>query len=245
MTLPKVDAYGNLTEDESLPENESLEGSESTIQDVDKLAKLFESKIQEALKPVISEVRGLQGRQDKEKDRFDELMGEFNKAKLGGASDADAQKMARQALDAKDKESKLESTLDLIAKALQGGSFLQGATGSSSEKPADYEKVVEDYGVDPNDAEVASLIAKSKDSTSLELALGRLVAKRQATSQVDSAQRSAPLANKPLKPSDAATMAFEYKKEMMAKRGNKFAMKAIKESFREKGLDVDGINLLA
>jgi hypothetical protein len=98
-------------------------GENGSIKDADQLAKILDAKLAEALKPVLAEVRGVQGRQDKDRKGFQEFLDEYRKQKAKGLSDTDAENAAEHSLKEKAETQSDKLLLRQIADKLGLSSF--------------------------------------------------------------------------------------------------------------------------
>jgi hypothetical protein len=115
-----------------------------------KLSELLDAKLDERLTPLVSEFRGLQGKQDKADNRFREFMDEYRKAKTDGATDEQAEATAQATIDARAKQSKRDAVIDALAeKFLSASPVSDGAD--------EVAKAIARYRLDERDPSVSEL----------------------------------------------------------------------------------------
>ena len=120
-----------------------------------------------------------------------------------------------------------EKDIEEIRNAYKSGS-LPASRGNGTGKSEEVLKVITQYGLDPNSAEGIELL-QTGDPDKAELAILR---KRKAS--IGAAQT---LVGEPPKPADNESLKREYIKQLQANRGNRNAIKAIQDEFRQKGFD--------
>jgi hypothetical protein len=210
--------------------NQSLSSENGgSILDAEKLSQLLEAK----LKPVLDEVRGVQGRQDKDRTAFREFLDEYNVHKAKGLSDDKAEIAATNSIKERSEAQSEKLLLRQIAEKLGLSSAGSGVTAKASID-------VSQYGLDANDPEVVSAVLSQTDSKDAELAALKLAFKRQGTGQ-PSPSGAASLEAKPARPADVETHTKNYIKDMIAARGNATLLRQIKTEAIKNGVDVNNV----
>ena len=232
----EIDEGGN-----SQPGNSLSNQGVVPIQDVP-LSKIVEEQIRNALKPVLDEVRGIQGRQDKDRSAFQDFLVEFKKEKATGLSDDDAEVAAQKTLTAREKQTQRDAALDAIVDALKLNPISPKATGTSVQGVTEHEQIIRDLGADPNDPAIAGLVRDSRNLTEFAVKVGQHVAKRATAPNPSTAQTSAPVTSGAQPVTDVNTLTREYRQKVLANRGKKDAILALKKEYSDKGVQVDSVN---
>ena len=160
----------NLNGGAGSPNQALSEGEGGSIKDASELSKLLDAKLSEALKPILSEVRGVQGRQDKDRSAFKEFMDEFKTQKAKGLSDDQAQVAAESSIKERTEAQNDKVLLRQVAENLGISPNGNGAVPQAS--------VIDSYELDANDPEVISQVLTQTDPKDAELAALRLKLKR-------------------------------------------------------------------
>jgi len=233
MTDSNVDNQNSGAGEGQAPVSSQAGGS---ISDADALVKLLESKISEQLKPVLAEVRGVQGRQDKDRTAFREFMDEFKKFKGKGLSDNDAEVAANASLQEKAEAQADKELLRKIAEKVLGSP----ASGTRATPDAEVVAVLQNYPeLDANDPDVVTKVLSLTDAKEAELAALKLV--RQRTSKQPSISAAPPAAGTPARPASDAELISKYRQEMLSNRGKPQALAAIKEKYLREGVPIDNV----
>jgi hypothetical protein len=229
---------GNSTEGEQTPEGAgtpspvSTEPAKSFECGNAELSRLLDAKLNDALKPVLSEVRGLQSRQDKSDKVNREFMDEYRKNLKSGMSEIEAETQAQTTIDNRSAEKRRQ---DWIDQQIANSSPAGNGTGDAARR------IAQKLNIDPNTAEFTALAAKYTDPVDLAVEAGKLAGSR------NSAQNTAgvgalPTGSPPPADKSEAALTQDYQKEMLAaKRGDKTALTQIKEKYRKLGVPVDTV----
>ena len=206
-----------------------------SISDAEALVKLLESKLDEKLKPVLAEVRGVQGRQDKDRNAFREFMDEFKKQKAKGLDDNEAEVAANQSLQQKAEAQSDKELLRKIAEKVLGPS----GSGTPASANAKVVEVLQQYPeLDANDPDVVTKVLSLTDTKEAELAALRLLRQRQSAPSISAAPPAQ--GTPPRQPSDVEQLT-KYRAEMLSARGKPADLNAIKEKYRKAGVPVDNV----
>ena len=225
-TNPNVDNLDQNGADGSPSQSVSSEQGGS-IKDSDQLSKLLKAEIAEALKPVLSEVRGVQGRQDKDRTAFREFMDEFKKQKAKGLSDDQAEVAAESSIKERTEAQSDKALLRQIAEKVLGAS----PAGNGVTASANVVEVLNQFNLDANDPDVIANVLSQSDPDKAELAASRLARKR---ANPPSASAASPVAGTPPPP---ANLMDEYNQKAKSVRG--MALIDLKMEYRKKGLDIN------
>lgn len=211
----------------SQPESGSINDAEK------RLSQLLDEKLSKALKPVFDEVRGVQGRQDKDRTAFREFLDEFKKQKASGLSDVDAESAAVSSIAERTEKDKDKQLLRQIAEKVLGSS----PDGNGAKAHAD---IVKSYGFDSTDPDVVREVLSQTDPKDAEIAALRLTIKRQNITPPSPSAASTATPS-PARPADVETNTKNYIKEMIAARGNPTLLRQIKADAVKKGVPVDSV----
>jgi hypothetical protein len=198
-TNPNVD---NLDENGAggSPSHSVSSGEGGSIKDSDQLSKLLKAEIAEALKPVLSEVRGVQGRQDKDRTAFREFMDEFKKQKAKGLSDDAAEVAAETSIKERTEALSDKQLLRQIAEKVLGTS----PAGNGVTANANVVDVLKQYPeLDANDTDVVAKVLSLTDPKEAEYQALKLIRSR-ANQTTPSASAASPLSGTPPKPTNDA-----------------------------------------
>lgn len=207
-----------------------------SISDAETLVKLLESKLDEKLKPVLAEVRGVQGRQDKDRTAFREFMDEFKKFKGKGLSDNEAEVAATASLQEKSEAQSDKELLRKIAEKVLGAP----ASGTRASADAEVVAVLQQFPeLDANDPDVLTKVLSLTDPKEAELAALRLA--RQRASKTPSISAAPPAQGAPAKPAGEAELLEKYRQEMLANRGKPAMLNTIKNKYRKEGVPIDNV----
>jgi len=231
-----------MTESNVDNQNEGTQGGQpgassqtgGSISDAESLVKLFEAKLEEKLKPVLAEVRGVQGRQDKDRNAFREFMDEFKAQKAKGLNDNEAEAAANLSLKEKAEAQSDKQLLRQIAEKVLGSS----GSGTPATPDAKVIDVLKQYELDPNDPDVVAKVLTQTDPKDAELAALKML--RQKGSQ-PSISAAPPAQGSPAKPAGEAEQLAKYRQEMLSNRGKPAALKEIKDKYRKAGIPVDNV----
>ncbi len=200
-----------------------------SISNANELVKLLESKISEQLKPLAAEVRGVQGRQDKDRTAFREFMDEFKKFKGKGLSDNEAEAAATNSLQEKADAQSDKELLRKIAEKVLGSP----ADGNRANPSANVIEVLRSFPeLDANDPDVVTKVLSLTDEKEAELAALRMLRSRSQSAPSPSAAGMA--VNTPPPPADLMS---QYQKQSQGLRGNELI--ELKMQYRRKGLDIN------
>ncbi len=194
-------------------------------------------KIQKELEQTRNELRGLQGRQDKETSEVQRFMGEVKKRMANGMS----LEQAEQSITAEQQAAQKDDLLFKIARKV-------GVLDESPSTPAgngqpmavDRASTLQQYGLDANDPDVAEAIRGKTNPLELELAAAKVALKREKKPVADvSASPSIPA--RPAPPAGVEQLTSEYQKEMIAARGNRTAIVELRQKYKKLGVPVDSV----
>lgn len=205
-----------------------------SISDTEGLVRLFEAKLEEKLKPVLAEVRGVQGRQDKDRNAFREFMDEFKAQKAKGLNDNEAEAAANLSLKEKAEAQSDKQLLRQIAEKVLGSS----GSGNPATPDAKVIDVLKQYELDPNDPDVVAKVLTQTDPKDAELAALKMLRQRQSAPSISAAPPA--LGTPPRQPSDVEQLT-KYRAEMLSARGKPADLNAIKEKYRKAGVPVDNV----
>ena len=209
----------------SQADGNSIAGAPSSSQEFLELKKVLEL--------TRSELKGLQGRQDKDKTEVQRFMEDVKAQMAKGKTLEQAEQAVHESREAKSKD-------DLLYKIAQKVGVLDGSpqnvAGNGSNVANETAAVFQEYNVNPNDPEAISLLELS--GVELVKAVSKLAIKRASTKPADSSEAPA-LTGKPTPPTNLEDLKQDYLKQMMANRGNPTAIRETKEKFKKLGVPVD------
>lgn len=232
MTESNVDNQTDGAEERQASVSQQSGGS---ISDASELVRLLESKLDEKLKPVLAEVRGVQGRQDKDRTAFREFMDEFKKFKSKGLSDGEAEQAATDSLRDKEAANADKLLLRQIAEKVLGTS----GSGTTTTPDVKVVEVLKQYPeLDANDPDVVNKVLSLTDPKEAELAALRML--RQRASQPSISAAATPQ-GAPAKQSSDAELLAKYREEMLGNRGKPTVLNAIKDKYRKAGVPIDNV----
>lgn len=228
---PKVD--GTLDEG-GADANQNLSAQEpKSIQDVNSLSKQVEALLDAKLKPVLDEVRGVQSRQDKDRNRFQEFLDEYKKQVKKGLTEGEAELAAQKVLDQRaDDEEQKQLVKRLAAR------FLADESPAVASGASEHAKVINSLGLEITDPDVVDLVKKGLNAVDFAIEAAKIV--RQKATQPNPTPAQA-LASQAKNVPQAEATVEAYRKEMLANMGNPTKLRALKEAYREKGVDVDHV----
>jgi hypothetical protein len=204
-----------------------------SIEGADQLSKLLKAEIAEALKPVLAEVRGVQGRQDKDRTEFRGFLDAYEANKKKGMSNVEAELAASSSLQEQEKQVKRDTLIDQLAQKFLGASLNGNETIAHAE-------LVKNYNLDANDPDVIANVLSQTDPKDAKIAALELVAKRQ-TSPTPNASAASTIVSAPAKPASVDQLTEQYRKDMLAARGKPGLLKSIKENAFKNGVPVDQV----
>jgi hypothetical protein len=220
------------------PSHSVPSGSGGSIKDTNvELSQLLKAEIAEALKPVLSEVRGVQGRQDKDRTAFREFMDEFKKQKAKGLSDGDAEIAAEGSL----KERAETQSDKLLLRAIAEKLGLSSAGNGTTPNVGVVEVLKQFPELDANDTDVVTKVLSLTDPKEAELAAHRLMRQR-SNPTPPSASAASPLQGTPTRPAGVEQLTTQYQKDMIANRGKPEILRGIKEQAIKNGVPVDSVS---
>jgi hypothetical protein len=187
------------------------------------------------------ELRGLQSRQDKDKNETQRFMDEVKQQMASGKSFEEAEKAVTESRKAQEKD-------DLLYKIAQkvgvlGESSPTQATGNGASVTNDVAQVLSKAKLDANDAQVIDLIKNyGNDPVEFAMRVGEHKA-RMANSPQPSAASSPALQSAPPQsgPPSVEKLTGDYQKEMLAARGNKALAKGIVDKYRKMGVPTERV----
>jgi len=232
---PKVDELDEFGE--PLEPQGSLSSSDGkSIEDVTDVKKLVSE-----LETVKKELRGLQGRQDKSENAYQPLLVEYERQKAKGLTNNEAMEAAQTTMDRRAKAQKQELLLKQIAEKLGLDSTSPLVSGNTKGIATEYEKVIKAHGLDANDAEVIALMRESGSALDFSINASKLTARKQSAPNPDQSQSPAKVFE-PQPTPDGNALIGEYKQKVMANRGNKAMIDALKAEYAQKGVPVNSVN---
>lgn len=182
-----------------------------------------------------SELKGLQGRQDKDKNEIQRFMEDVKAHVANGLS-------LEQAEDAVSQSRKAEAKDDLLYKMAQKmgvlDDFPQNGAGNANNAADDVAKVFASFEVPLNIPEATSLFGLR--GTELELAVSKLALKRAKQLPPDSSEAGA-LRGGPPSPPGGDDLIKKYQRDMTAAQGNPSLARSIKAEAIKKGVPVDSV----
>lgn len=186
--------------------------------------------IQKQLEQTRSELRGLQGRQDKETNDVQRAMGELKKRLDSGMSFDEAQKSI-----AADNEVAAEKAL--IRKIAEKVGVLDESpstpAGNGQPMANDKASTLQQYGLDANDADVAEAIRGKSDPLEIKLAALEVAYKR-ATKPSPDASASTAVQGRPAPKSDTGAMIARLQELQKFPTQNKQEIATLKKQLDER-----------
>lgn len=181
------------------------------------------------------ELKGLQSRQDKDKNEVQRFMEDVKAHVAKGLSLDEAEQAVNQSRKAEAKD-------DLLYRIAQKVGVLDGSpqtvAGNGRKAADEVADVFAEYNVDPNDPDAAPLL--ELQGADLIKGVSKLALKRAKPNVPDSSEATAVSGSQPKPPGiEAATR--QYQEDMLKNRGNRSALKAIKEKAIKAGVPVDTI----
>jgi hypothetical protein len=203
--------------------NQNLSNSNTNsipVQGVEDVKRL--ESVVETLK---KELKGLQGRQDKETTAFQAFLTEFKKQKKNGLDDTDAEVAASNVLEARSKEAKRDQAIDLLIQKFGLSEVSAELTGNKGSETSDYNKVISEFGADVTSPEVAALLKESNTPVELAIKLGKMNRGAMPTKP----QAAAVIGQPPAPPTSHASLEIEIAGLMKNPSANKRRMDEIKK----------------
>lgn len=102
--------------------------SQPAIEGADSLSKLLDAKLTEALKPLLGEIRGVQGKADRLDKSQREFLEEYDRQKAAGKSTTEAERLATEAISDRTTAQKRDAAIDLLLR--KEGLLPNGAVGN-------------------------------------------------------------------------------------------------------------------
>lgn len=181
-----------------------------------------------------AEMKGLQSRQDKEKNEVQRFMEDVKAQMAKGKSLEEAEQAVHESRKATEKD-------ELLYKIAQKVGVLDGSpqnvAGNGSNAADEVANVFAEYGVPLNDPEAASLM--DKRGVDLVKGVSKLALKRKTVTS-DPSEAPAIGGNAP-RPAGVESLTKQYQEDMLKNRGNRAALAQIKEQARKNGVPVDSI----
>jgi uncharacterized protein YecT (DUF1311 family) len=213
--------------------------SKPAIEGADSLSKLLDAKLTEALKPLLGEIRGVQGKADRLDKSQREFLDEYERQKKDGKSQAEAESAATKVISERSRAQMRDDALDLLLK--REGLLSDQPVGNGAVGTVDAAKVFAELEL-PENAETAALKQRTYGSADEAYATAAKYLAAQKSKPVPTdADRATPPASPP---SRGGLTAEEYRKNMLAiPKGSagKTQREALKEQARKEGVDVDNI----
>lgn len=223
------------TGDAGKPSQTLSQNGSGSINDAEsKLAQLLDAKLEQALKPVFAEIRGVQGKEDRNSKAFKEFLDEYKKQKATGLSDTEAESAAVSSIAERTEVQKDKDLLRQIAEKVLGSS----PDGNGTKAHAD---IVKSYGFEATDPDVIRDVLSQTDPKDAEIAALRLTIKRQnVTPPSPSAASTA--TSKPTPPANVEQLTQKYVTEVRNARGNKTLITSLREKYKNEGVDVYSVD---
>ena len=235
MADPKVGERDEFGE-ELAPQGNLSNESNQPIQDATNVKNL-----ESELNILKKELKGLQGRQDKDKSVFQEFLAEYKSQKKRGLGDEEAEEAASSVLKEREEAENQKLLLKQIAQKLGLDPASSNIAGNNMKRATGYEKVIEKLQLDINDPIITKLMRENADITDFAIEAGKYVNQQKTAPQMTEAQKPVSTAGHQIQ-SDVSQLTSEYKSKTMANRGNKPAIEALKKEYAEKGVLVDSVN---
>lgn len=218
--------------------NQTVSNSgKGSMDGADRIAQLLDSKLNEALKPILAEVRGVQGRQDKDRKGFQEFLDEYKKHKANGLSDSEAENAAESSIAERVEKQSEKELLRKIAEKVLGPSF-------AGNEQSVHASIVTSYNLDANDPEVITSVLSQTDPKDAEIAALRLVNKRSTSQSVSSPTGAPTITSTPSRPAGIEQLTSQYQKDMIAARGKPDLLRSIKANAIKAGVPVDSVSFV-
>lgn len=226
---PNLEGAGTNQTPVSQSKGSSIEGSPSSSQEFLELKRDFEL--------AKKELKGLQSRQDKDKNELQRFMEEVKTKVSKGLSLEEAE----QAVHADREVARKDDLLNKIALKLGIDDSPQNLTGNKSNAVDTVAQVFNEFGVDPNHPEAAALYDLKGEE--LIKAVAKLAIKTKSNSTVDSSEAPS-LQGKPAPQAGVKELTDKYQKDLLATPRGKsgdLLRKQIKEQAKKNGVPVDSI----
>jgi len=184
-----------------------------------------------------SELRGLQGRQDKEATEVQKFMGEVKKRMANGMSLDEAE----QSITAEQQAAQKDDLLFKIARKV-GVLDEPPSTPAGNGQPmaSDAASTLQQYGLNANDPDVAEAIRGKTNPLELELAAAKVALKREKKPVAD-VSASTSVIGRPAPPAGVDALTADYQREMIAARGNRTAIVETRQKYKKLGVPVDSV----
>lgn len=187
------------------------------------------------------EFRGLQSRQDKDRNSHRDFLDEFNRFKSSGMNEADAVDAANKSLGDKEATERRNQLIDkLLAK--EANSSSQAGVGSTPNVSESYSKVLTELELSPTDPSVIDLIRKGHTDLNFAVEAGKLARKR-ASAPIPTQAQGLASTGSPVPDKSMDAMVVEYKQKVLANRGNKRAIESVKAEYEAKGVPIGQIDV--
>lgn len=187
-------------------------------------------KLQKDLELTRSELKGLQGRQDKETNEVQKFMGEVKKRMASGMS----LEQAEQSITAEQQAAQKDDLLFKIARKVGVLDELPSNTaGNGSPVANDTASTLQQYNLDANDADVAEAIRGKSDPVELKLAALEVAYKR-LTKPTPDASASTAVQSRPAPKSDTGALIARLQELQKFPTQNKQEIAAIKKQLDER-----------
>jgi len=219
---PKVD--GLVEDGADSPPAKSVSDLPSTpIADVTAL----EARVSE----LTQELRGLQGRQDKADNKYQESIDRYQSLLDQNLSPAEA----KATMVKEDEEQSKDKMLQEIYDAVKSGK-LGGVVGSAPEQTSEATRLIQELELDANSPEVNAVLGKNLEGLALENALLRLNKPKKVASAPP------PKSAAPILPPDEAALVEKYVDELRAAGTSKIAAAQVRAKYEKLGVNTGGVN---
>ena len=156
------------------------------------------------------EFRGLQSRQDKDRNSHRDFLDEFNRFKSSGMNEADAVDAANKSLGDKEATERRNQLIDkLLAK--EANSSSQAGVGSTPNVSESYSKVLTELELSPTDPSVIDLIRKGHTDLNFAVEAGKLARKR-ASAPIPTQAQGLAYTGSPVTPPSVEALEIEMSK---------------------------------
>lgn len=220
---PNLEGAGTNQTPVSQSKGSSIEGSPSNSQEFLELKRDFEL--------AKKELKGLQSRQDKDKNELQRFMEEVKTKVSKGLSLEEAE----QAVHADREVARKDDLLNKIALKLGIDDSPQNLTGNKSNAVDTVAQVFNEFGVDPNHPEATALYNLKGEE--LIKGVAKLAIKTKTNVPLDSSEATS-IQSGASSRNDGQSLMSEYQKKIQPLRGNVLAISQLQNEYRKKGLNI-------
>jgi hypothetical protein len=193
-------------------------------------------EIRKELQLTRSELKGLQGRQDKEQNEIQRFMEDVKAQMAKGLSFDEAEQAVNKSREASLKDDLLFKMAEKLGVL---GDSPQNTAGNGSNAANEVAKVFDKYGISANDPEAVPLL----DLRGVDLIDGvaSLAIKRAKQTPLDASEASS-ISGKSAPAATPEALKSEYISKMNAARGNRKQIETLKAQYKDKGVDIYSID---